>query len=81
VNTVGDLGAALDAASVNGGQFFLIEVRLDARDVSRALLRLGERVKKAATTGMSDTGDQRPPVSWRRIAGVAAGRSASALMR
>jgi len=55
VNTVGDLETALEAASVRDGQFFLIEVRLDKSDVSPALVRLGERLQKAATAGMEST--------------------------
>ena len=51
VNTVGDLETALAAASVRDGQFFLVDVRLDKLDVSSALVRLGERLKKAATVG------------------------------
>ena len=53
VKTVGDLEAALDAASVRDGQFFLIDVRLDKSDVSPALIRLGERLKKAANAGLT----------------------------
>ena len=53
VKTVGDLEAALDAASVRDGQFFLIDVRLDKSDVSPALIRLGERLKKAANAGLA----------------------------
>jgi len=52
VKTVGDLETALDAASVRDGQFFLIDVRLDKMDVSPALMRLGERLKRAATVGV-----------------------------
>ena len=55
VKTVGDLEAALDTASVRDGQFFLIDVRLDKKDVSPALIRLGERLKQAATAGMHNT--------------------------
>jgi indolepyruvate decarboxylase len=51
VETVGDLEAALGAASVRDGQFFLIDVRLAKEDVSPALIRLGERLKLAATAG------------------------------
>jgi TPP-dependent 2-oxoacid decarboxylase len=53
VNTVGDLEAALDEARVRDGQFFLIDLRLDKSDISPALIRLGERLKKAATAGMT----------------------------
>jgi TPP-dependent 2-oxoacid decarboxylase len=55
VETVGDLEAALDAAGERDGQFFLIEVRLDKNDVSSALIRLGERLKHAATAGVRGT--------------------------
>jgi TPP-dependent 2-oxoacid decarboxylase len=48
VRTVGDLEAALQAASVRNGQFFLVDVRLASTDVSPALVRLGARLKKAA---------------------------------
>jgi indolepyruvate decarboxylase len=48
VETVGDLDAALAAASVRDGQFSLIEIRLDRNDVSQALVRLGERLKAEA---------------------------------
>ena len=55
VRTVGDLDEALDAAGVRDGQFFLIDVRLDKLDVSPALIRLGERLKQAATAGSHST--------------------------
>ena len=48
VRTVGDLEAALQAAQVRDGQFFLVDVRLASTDVSPALVRLGARLKKAA---------------------------------
>jgi TPP-dependent 2-oxoacid decarboxylase len=55
VETVGDLEAALRASSVRDGQFSLIDVRLDRNDVSPALVRLGERLKKAASAGLRGT--------------------------
>jgi TPP-dependent 2-oxoacid decarboxylase len=55
VETVGDLEAALGAASVRDGQFCLIDVRLDRNDVSPALVRLGERLKNAANAGLRST--------------------------
>jgi TPP-dependent 2-oxoacid decarboxylase len=48
VKTVGDLEAALAAANLRDGQFFLLDVRLDKLDVSPALRRLGEGLTKAA---------------------------------
>jgi TPP-dependent 2-oxoacid decarboxylase len=56
VETVGDLESALEDASVRDGQFFLIEVRLDSKDVSPALVRLGARLKQAATAGAHRAG-------------------------
>jgi TPP-dependent 2-oxoacid decarboxylase len=55
VETVGDLEAALGAASVRDGQFFLIDVRLAKLDVSSALVRLGAQLKQAATGGSHKT--------------------------
>ena len=54
VETAADLDSALAAASVRDGQFFLMEVRLDSQDFSPALIRLGERLKEAATAGKKD---------------------------
>ncbi len=55
VKTVDDLDAALGAASARNGQFFLIDVRLDSKDVSPALVRLGEGLKSAANAGLRST--------------------------
>jgi TPP-dependent 2-oxoacid decarboxylase len=52
VETFGDLEAALRASSVRDGQFSLIDVRLDPNDMSPALVRLGERLKHAASAGL-----------------------------
>jgi TPP-dependent 2-oxoacid decarboxylase len=51
VNTVGDLEAALGAAAVRDGQFLLLEVRLDTKDVSPAMVRIGARLKREAAAG------------------------------
>jgi indolepyruvate decarboxylase len=56
VETEADLDAALQAGSVRDGQFFLIEVRLDRNDFSPALVRLGERLKSAASAGLRSSG-------------------------
>jgi len=57
VATSGELDSALAASRVRDGQFSLIDVRLDRKDVSQALIRLGERLKAEANarpnTGVS----------------------------
>jgi TPP-dependent 2-oxoacid decarboxylase len=55
VETAGELEVALDAARTRDGQFCLIDVRLDRNDVSPALVRLGERLKDAASAGLRST--------------------------
>jgi TPP-dependent 2-oxoacid decarboxylase len=63
--TVGGLEAALQAASVRDGQFSLIDVRLDPKDVSPALVRLGERLKSEAEARLPRAAAEREPAELR----------------
>jgi TPP-dependent 2-oxoacid decarboxylase len=57
VETMGDLDLALADARRRDGQFVLLDVRLDKRDVSPALRRLGASLQQAAAQGQaSDDG-------------------------
>jgi TPP-dependent 2-oxoacid decarboxylase len=57
VETMGDLDLALADARRRDGQFVLLDVRLDKRDVSPALRRLGASLQQAAALGQaSDDG-------------------------
>jgi indolepyruvate decarboxylase len=51
VETLGDLDRALADARRHDGQFVLLDVRLDKRDVSPALRRLGASLQQAAAQG------------------------------